>query len=70
MAVLLLRLLDLPGDPLARPHALGGPVVAEELAGDELRKYVDEGLLEDDGRRVRLSREGRFLADRVLSALV
>ena len=33
-------------------------------------RFVGEGLLEDDGARVRFSREGRFLADRVLCELV
>jgi oxygen-independent coproporphyrinogen-3 oxidase len=36
------------------------------LAGDALARQVAGGLLEDDGRRVRLTREGRFLADSVL----
>jgi oxygen-independent coproporphyrinogen-3 oxidase len=40
------------------------------LLGPEVARCVGEGLLEDDGRRVRLSREGRFLADRVLCELV
>jgi oxygen-independent coproporphyrinogen-3 oxidase len=42
----------------------------DELVGDEVRRFVARGLLEDDGRRVRLTREGRFLADEVLCALV
>ena len=41
--------------------ALAGPVVA---------RYVSRGLLEDDGRRVRFTREGLFLADTVLCDLV
>jgi len=41
--------------------ALLGPVVA---------RFTAEGLLEDDGARVRLTREGRFLADRVLCEVV
>jgi oxygen-independent coproporphyrinogen-3 oxidase len=40
------------------------------LFGAELDRFVGEGLLEDDGQRVRLTREGRFLADSVLSELV
>jgi oxygen-independent coproporphyrinogen-3 oxidase len=40
------------------------------LLGPEVDRYVGEGLLEDDGERVRFSREGIFLADRVLSALL
>jgi oxygen-independent coproporphyrinogen-3 oxidase len=42
----------------------------DRLAGPELAKAVDEGLLDDDGSRLRFTREGRFLADRVLSAIV
>jgi oxygen-independent coproporphyrinogen-3 oxidase len=40
------------------------------LLGPEVVRYVGEGLLEDDGQRIRFSREGIFLADRVLSALL
>jgi oxygen-independent coproporphyrinogen-3 oxidase len=40
------------------------------LLGSPIGRFVSEGLLEDDSRRVRLSREGRFLADRVLCELV
>jgi len=36
------------------------------LSGAAIAKHVSRGLLEDDGRRVRLSREGIFLADGVL----
>jgi oxygen-independent coproporphyrinogen-3 oxidase len=42
----------------------------DELVGPEVVRYVREGLLDDDGLRVRFSREGIFLADRVLSALL
>jgi oxygen-independent coproporphyrinogen-3 oxidase len=42
----------------------------DRLAGPELAKFVGEGLLDDDGLRLRFTREGRFLADRVLSAIV
>ena len=42
----------------------------DRLLGDEIARFVGEGLLEDDGQRVRLTREGRFLADRVLRELV
>lgn len=42
----------------------------DELAGDTLRKYLGRGLLEDDGRCVRFTREGLFLADSVLSELL
>ena len=40
------------------------------LLGTELARFVDQGLLEDDGQRLRFSREGTFLADRVLCELV
>jgi oxygen-independent coproporphyrinogen-3 oxidase len=40
------------------------------LLGPEIERYVGEELLEDDGVRVRFTREGRFLADRVLCDLV
>jgi oxygen-independent coproporphyrinogen-3 oxidase len=42
----------------------------DRLAGPELVKFVSEGLLDDDGLLIRFTREGRFLADRVLSAIV
>jgi oxygen-independent coproporphyrinogen-3 oxidase len=42
----------------------------DELAGGILEKYRDRGLLDDDGRRVRFTREGLFLADSVLADLL
>jgi oxygen-independent coproporphyrinogen-3 oxidase len=42
----------------------------DALIGPVITRFVGEGLLEDDGRRVRLTREGRFLADRVLCEVV
>ncbi|AGA30921.1 radical SAM family heme chaperone HemW [Singulisphaera acidiphila] len=42
----------------------------DELAGPTLKKYVGRGLLEEDGNRVRFTREGLFLADSVLCELV
>ncbi len=42
----------------------------DALLGPVIARFVAEGLLEDDGRRVRLTREGRFLADRVLCEVV
>ena len=42
----------------------------DALAGPELSKHRAGGLLEDDGRRVRFTREGLFLADTVLSDLL
>jgi oxygen-independent coproporphyrinogen-3 oxidase len=42
----------------------------DALLGAEISRHVAHGLLEDDGRRIRLSREGIFLADRVMCDLV
>jgi oxygen-independent coproporphyrinogen III oxidase len=42
----------------------------DRLLGSELTRFVNQGLLEDDGRRLRFSREGTFLADLVLRELV
>jgi oxygen-independent coproporphyrinogen-3 oxidase len=36
------------------------------LAGPAIQKHVNNGLLDDDGRRLRLTREGLFVADDVL----
>ena len=38
----------------------------DRLAGSAISRFSAEGYLEDDGQRVRLSREGVFVADRVL----
>lgn len=42
----------------------------DALAGPTVAKYVSRGLLEDDGRRVRFTGEGLFLADTVLCELL
>jgi oxygen-independent coproporphyrinogen-3 oxidase len=42
----------------------------DALAGGELSRHRHGGLLEDDGRRIRFTREGLFLADTVLSDLL
>ncbi len=42
----------------------------DQLAGEVITRFAARGLLEDDGHRVRLSREGVFLADTVLRELV
>ncbi len=42
----------------------------DDLCGEAVRKHVAGGLLEDDGRRIRLSREGLFLADCVMTDLL
>jgi oxygen-independent coproporphyrinogen-3 oxidase len=38
----------------------------DALAGAVIRRWTERGCLQDDGRRVRLAREGVFVADRVL----
>lgn len=38
-----------------------------ELAPDAYARFIDQGLLEESGGRVRLSDEGRFLADTVIA---
>jgi oxygen-independent coproporphyrinogen-3 oxidase len=40
------------------------------LLGTPIARAVGLGLLEDDGRRVRFTREGLFLADSVLCELL
>jgi oxygen-independent coproporphyrinogen III oxidase len=35
----------------------------DDLAGPAVARFVQEGLLDDDGRRVRLTREGLFVSD-------
>jgi oxygen-independent coproporphyrinogen-3 oxidase len=42
----------------------------DALAGTSITLFTKQGLLEDDGVRVRLSREGLFVADRVLCELL
>jgi len=42
----------------------------DALLGEPIRKHVGRGLLEDDGRSVRFTREGLFLADTVLCDLL
>ncbi|MEO6807658.1 MAG: radical SAM family heme chaperone HemW [Isosphaeraceae bacterium] len=42
----------------------------DALAGPALRRHTSGGLLEDDGRRVRFTREGLFLADLALRDLL
>jgi oxygen-independent coproporphyrinogen-3 oxidase len=42
----------------------------EALAGPTVARHVQGGLLDDDGRRVRFTREGLFLADTVLCDLL
>jgi oxygen-independent coproporphyrinogen-3 oxidase len=42
----------------------------DRLAGKPLRKFVDLGLLSDDGERVRLSRDGLFVSDSIWPELL
>jgi oxygen-independent coproporphyrinogen-3 oxidase len=42
----------------------------EEVAGDALADLIGLGLLRDDGRRVCLTREGKYVADGVIEALL
>jgi oxygen-independent coproporphyrinogen-3 oxidase len=40
--------------------------VLDALAGEAIERFLARGYLEDDGRRVRLSREGLYVADKVM----
>lgn len=42
----------------------------KQLSGPSITRHVDLGNLEDDGRRIRLTRQGLFLADSVLADLL
>jgi oxygen-independent coproporphyrinogen-3 oxidase len=42
----------------------------DALAGPAIARHVELGLLEDDGQRVRLTREGKYVADAVVSGLL
>jgi oxygen-independent coproporphyrinogen-3 oxidase len=42
----------------------------DRLAGPAIERFRAQGYLEDDGRRLRLSREGIYVADRVLCAFL
>ncbi len=63
-AVLMLRRVRLGIDRADFLRRTGADLDA--LAGPALPRHVAGGLLEDDGRRVRFTREGLFLADTVL----
>ncbi|MDX2039531.1 MAG: radical SAM family heme chaperone HemW [Isosphaeraceae bacterium] len=39
----------------------------DDLAGEAIARHRGSGLLEDDGRRIRFTRDGLFLADHVLA---
>ena len=40
------------------------------LAGPAITRHVELGLLEDNGERVRLTRQGKFVADAVVTGLL
>ncbi len=42
----------------------------DQLAGAAIERYMTLGLLEDDGTRLRLTREGIFVADDILAAFL
>ena len=42
-------------------HQTGYPL--KQLAGESIRRYVELGMLEDDGVRIRLTREGLMVSD-------
>jgi oxygen-independent coproporphyrinogen-3 oxidase len=42
----------------------------ETLAGDAIVRHVELGLLADDGERVRLTRQGKYVADAVITGLL
>jgi oxygen-independent coproporphyrinogen-3 oxidase len=42
----------------------------DDLVGEAVQRHVAGGLLADDGARVRLTREGKFLADTVAAAFL
>jgi oxygen-independent coproporphyrinogen III oxidase len=42
----------------------------DEIAGEKVRSLVDRGLLADDGKRVRLTRAGKYVADAVIERLL
>ncbi len=42
----------------------------DHLAGAAIERFQNQGYLEDDGRRLRLTHEGVFVADRVLCAFL
>ena len=63
-AVLMLRLTSTGLDRDAFRRRTGFDL--DDLAGAAVTRFVASGLLDDDGRRVRLTREGLFLADTVM----
>ena len=58
-----ISLLDITVGALRR--ATGFPL--DEIVGHVIRRQVDFGFLEDTGTHIRLTREGRFVADSVIA---
>jgi len=67
--MVMLNLRRSTGLTLAEFHAQTG-FDFRELAGDTLPRHLRQGLLEEQDGHVRLTREGRFLADTVFSEYV
>jgi oxygen-independent coproporphyrinogen-3 oxidase len=42
----------------------------DDIAGPAIVRHVELGLLEDDGERVRLTRQGKYVADAVIARLL
>jgi len=42
----------------------------DDLAGEAMIRHVEQGFLADDGRRVRLTRQGKYVADAVIERLL
>jgi oxygen-independent coproporphyrinogen-3 oxidase len=53
-----------------RAFAEAAGYAIDELAGPAIARFVRMGLLADDGRRVRLTREGLFVSDALWPELV
>jgi oxygen-independent coproporphyrinogen-3 oxidase len=56
-------------DAVFRSAAAAGFTV-DELAGPAIARFVELGLLSDDGSRVKLTREGLFVSDAIWPELV
>ncbi len=67
-AVLMLRRTGTGLDRADFRHRTGFEI--DGLAGPAVERYSRIGYLEDDGTRLRLSREGVFVADRVMAAFL
>ncbi len=67
-AVLMLRRTDRGLDRVDFARRTGFDI--EDLAGPAIERHRTSGHLDDDGVRLRLSREGLFVADRVMAAFL